>query len=86
MSRRPLVLVLGLALAGCGRGDDERAVDAAVGRADIVSTQVFGLSAKVDLADGKSVFLEETPAGWRVSAAGCTPVGGDEPYECEVEP
>jgi hypothetical protein len=48
-------------------------------------TQVFGLSAKVDLADGDSAFLELTPDGWRIAAAGCRPVAGEEPYDCEVE-
>ena len=42
--------------------------------------------AKVDLDGGDSVFLEETPAGWRVTAAGCKPVPDQEaPYDCEIE-
>jgi hypothetical protein len=32
VNRWPLVLVLGLALAGCGRGDDQRAVSAVTER------------------------------------------------------
>jgi hypothetical protein len=48
-------------------------------------TQVFGVGAKVDLADGHSAFLELTRMGWRVSAAGCEPEAGDQPYTCEVE-
>jgi hypothetical protein len=48
-------------------------------------TQVFGIGAKVDLANDHSVFLELTKAGWRVSAAGCVPQPDDEPYRCEVE-
>jgi hypothetical protein len=48
-------------------------------------TQVFGNGAKVDLADGHSAFLELTRLGWRVSAAGCAPEAGDEPYTCEVQ-
>jgi hypothetical protein len=48
-------------------------------------SQVFGGGAKVDLADGHSAFLELTRRGWRVSAAGCAPEGGDKPYTCEVQ-
>lgn len=47
---------------------------------------VYGGSARVDLRHGDSVFLGETPQGWKVSAAGCKPQPGEEqPYECEVE-
>lgn len=49
-------------------------------------TEAYVTEAKVDLDGGDSVFLEETPAGWRVTAAGCRPMPGDEtPYDCEVE-
>jgi len=50
------------------------------------STSRYVSDAKVDLDGGDSVFLQETPDGWRVSAAGCKPVPGQEaPYDCEVE-
>jgi hypothetical protein len=62
--------VLGLDLSG------ERAV----------GEQAYVTQAKVDLDAGDSVFLEETDHGWRVTAAGCTPVPEHEaPYDCEVE-
>jgi hypothetical protein len=49
-------------------------------------TSAYVTDAKVDLDGGDSVFLEETPGGWRVTAAGCKPVPDQEaPYECEVE-
>ena len=51
----------------------------------VARAQVFATEAKVDLADGGSAFLELTPRGWRLSAAGCRPRPGDGPYECEVE-
>jgi hypothetical protein len=51
----------------------------------VTRTQVFATEAKVDLTGGGSAFLELTSSGWRVSAAGCTPRGADEPYECELE-
>jgi hypothetical protein len=43
--------------------------------------------ARVDLAGGRAgeaVFLGRTPAGWRISAAGCTPQG-ERPYDCDLE-
>jgi hypothetical protein len=57
----------------------------AVAPSAVTRAQVFGTSAKVDLADGRSAFLELTRRGWRIAAAGCHPEGGDAPYECEVE-
>jgi hypothetical protein len=51
----------------------------------VARTQVFATEAKVDLADGKSAFLELTSEGWRISSAGCTPQGADEPSDCELE-
>ena len=47
--------------------------------------QVFGIDAQVDLADGATAFLQLTTVGWRVTAAGCQPSGGDQPYDCEVQ-
>lgn len=32
-----------------------------------------------------AVFLQQTPTGWRISAAGCTPTHADMPYDCELE-
>ena len=52
----------------------------AIARAEVIST-----AAKVDLRDGASAFLELTPRGWRIAAAGCRPQPDDEPFECEVE-
>jgi hypothetical protein len=123
------LLGLCVVLAGCGRGDDERAVSAVTDRfvravdgddgdvacsqlssatadalerdegepceeaapsleiaaSEVRRAQVYGIAAKVDLADGDSAFLELTPGGWRIAAAGCRPTAGEEPYECEVE-
>ena len=63
--------------------DAARSLDLTAARVE--RAQVFGVSAKVDLADGSSAFLDLTPDGWRVAAAGCIPIGAEEPYECEVE-
>jgi hypothetical protein len=50
---------------------------------DVRSVEVWGGDAQVRLA-GDTVFLTETTAGWRVTAAACRPKG-EEPYDCEVE-
>ena len=47
------------------------------------SVEVWGGQAQVRLS-GDTVFLTETDAGWRVTAAGCEP-RGEAPYDCEVE-
>ena len=41
-------------------------------------------SAIVQMSGGGTYFLDRTPAGWRLSAAGCERQVGI-PYECEVE-
>jgi hypothetical protein len=47
------------------------------------AVQVWGGDAQVKLA-GDTVFLTETHAGWKVTAAACTP-NADAPYDCEVQ-
>jgi hypothetical protein len=54
-------------------------------RAAAASSRVYLISASVHLADGSATFLSEGPAGWKVSAAGCTPTAPDRPYDCELE-
>jgi hypothetical protein len=49
---------------------------------DVESVEIWGGDAQVQLA-GDTVFLTETSAGWRVTAAACTPQG-ERPYDCEV--
>jgi hypothetical protein len=48
-------------------------------------SRVYLRSASVDLAGGGVTFLNEGPAGWKISAAGCTPSAPDRPYDCELE-
>jgi hypothetical protein len=50
----------------------------------VSSVSVWGDNAQARLADG-ALFLAEFGTGWRVTAAGCTFVGDDLPYECDVE-
>lgn len=126
MHRFAFALIL-LALVGCGRGDDERAVSAVTERfltaveaedgetacaqlspataealeasrpcdeavtdldvspGAVTRAQVYSISAKVDISGGESYFLELTRAGWRIAAAGCTPLTREEPFDCEAE-
>jgi hypothetical protein len=73
--------------------DEKAACPEAIGAAGlsparIARVEVFITNAKVDLANGASAFLERTTAGWRISALGCRPTGGDprqEPLGCAVE-
>lgn len=47
---------------------------------------VYVTSAMIELGGGERVFLDRTPQGWKVSAAGCKPQPGEEqPHDCEVE-
>jgi hypothetical protein len=48
-------------------------------RVEIDSTE-----AAVALRGGDVVYLETTPRGWRISAAGCRDPAYDEPADCEV--
>lgn len=61
--------VLGLGLPGGGR----------VGDADVYLTS--GIARVGD----EAAFLDQTPHGWRISAAGCTPTRDDLPYDCDLE-
>jgi hypothetical protein len=47
--------------------------------------EVYSTEAAVALRGGDVVYLEETPQGWRISAAGCRAPGYVKPAECELE-
>jgi hypothetical protein len=54
----------------------------------VVRVQVYVLSAMVELSSGETVFVDQGEDGWRLSAVGCKPQGGqpaDRPYDCELE-
>jgi hypothetical protein len=57
--------------------------DLALGGGAVRSVEVWGGNAQVQLVDD-TLFLTETPAGWRVAAAACEP-RGEAPYDCEVD-
>jgi hypothetical protein len=51
---------------------------------ELGAVSVYETDARVIFKGGDTVFLDRTPEGWRVSAAGCKPKG-ELPAECEVE-
>jgi len=54
----------------------------------VVDVHVFITSAKVDLRNGESAFLNRERTGWKVTALGCKPEEGklrDHPFECELD-
>ncbi len=58
-------------------------VDVPLPGGEVTAVEVWGGDAQVRLG-GDTLFLTETPAGWRVTAAGCEP-HGEAPYDCEVD-
>lgn len=58
---------------------EERLPDAGAVR----SAAVYGSMAQVRLA-GDTVFVAKFKAGWKVMAAGCSPVPGH-PYDCDLQ-
>jgi hypothetical protein len=49
----------------------------------VESVEIWGGDAQVKVA-GDTVFLAETSAGWRITAAACRPQA-EAPYDCEVD-
>jgi hypothetical protein len=49
----------------------------------VTSVEICGGDAQVRMS-GDTLFLTETSAGWRITAAGCRSQG-EAPYDCEVE-
>ena len=50
----------------------------------VVDVEVYGLDAVVRL-EHDTMFLALFDAGWRVTAAGCTPQEPSRPYSCDVK-
>ena len=46
---------------------------------------IHSTNAAVELGGGDVVYLETTPEGWRISAAGCRDPAYDKPAECELQ-
>ena len=51
---------------------------------EVADTEVVDTSASVELLEGDRAYLDSTPSGWRISAAGCDPRPG-QPDDCELE-
>ena len=51
----------------------------------VADTRVYVTSAFASLAEGTVDFLDESSEGWWISAAGCDPVGPNQPYDCKLE-
>ena len=47
--------------------------------------EVYSTEAAVALRGGDVVYLETTPQGWRISAAGCRQPAYDRPANCELQ-
>jgi hypothetical protein len=63
---------------------EEAIQDVPLGSGELVSVEVWGEEAQAKLADD-TLFLTRTSAGWRITAAACTPPAQDEPYDCQLE-
>ena len=48
------------------------------------AAEVWVTSGYADLPGPKVAFFENGPAGWKVTAAGCTPSSPGRPYDCEL--
>jgi hypothetical protein len=68
-----------------GKPCRDAVVDLEVTDPPVRRVQVYVTSASARLAGGDWMFLDETTHGWRISAAGCEPVGGGLPYDCDLE-
>jgi hypothetical protein len=51
----------------------------------VADTRVYIGSAFAALAEGGVDFLDEAPAGWEISSAGCDRTAPGQPYDCELE-
>ena len=47
--------------------------------------EVYSTNAAVALRGGDVVYLEETPQGWRITAAGCRAPAYAKPATCELQ-
>ena len=61
----------------------EAVQDLPLGGGGVESVQIWGGDAQVTFS-GDTVFLTETSAGWRITAAACAP-RAEAPYDCEVD-
>jgi hypothetical protein len=62
--------------------------DLGLSPARVAAVEVYATSAKVDLSNGASAYLDWSASGWQLSAVGCRPTEGepkDHPMGCTVQ-
>jgi hypothetical protein len=67
-----------------GAGCEKAVLDVGLKGGAVSKSDVVERSAKVDVGEDGSVFLDNTRRGWLITAFGCKPVQA-RPYDCEVE-
>lgn len=55
------------------------------GGGEVADTKIYLTSGFVEVRARGFLFLDQTSAGWRISAAGCSPGESNMPYDCELE-
>ena len=55
------------------------------GGGDVVDVKIYLNSGLAEIGARGFAFLDQTSAGWRISAAGCRPSEPNMPYECGLE-
>ncbi len=55
------------------------------GGGTVSATSVYLSSSIARIAGRGAAFLDQTPRGWRIGAAGCSPTQPGLPYDCELE-
>lgn len=54
------------------------------GGGEVSRADVYMTSGYAEVGE-RAAFLDQTPQGWRIGAAGCTPTEPGLPYDCELE-
>jgi hypothetical protein len=67
-----------------GEGCEKAVLQVGLKGGRVSRSDVAERSAKADIDEDGSVFLEQTRRGWLITAFGCKPVKA-RPYDCEVE-
>jgi hypothetical protein len=67
-----------------GAGCEKAVLELGLAGGRVSKSDVAERSAKVDVGNDGSLFLDQTRRGWLITAFGCKPVKA-RPYDCEVE-
>ena len=55
------------------------------GSGAVAEVEIAITSSRARVPGRGSIFLDQTPVGWRIGAAGCMPGGPGLPYDCELD-